>query len=344
MQLRTIVKGAAAVFAAMQLVGMASRMGRGMNLRGKTALVCGASRGLGRAVALELARRGCKVAICARSEQDLEEVRAEIARAGGTVYAEACDLRSKEQVDDLVANVVARLGSLDVVVANAATIEVGPIESMTVADFDTALNDIFKTSLHPALAALPKMREAKRGTLAFVTSIGAKVGVPHLAPYSAAKFAELGFAEALRAEAAKDRVHVLTIVPGLMRTGSYVHAAFKGDSEKEYAWFGAGSTSPLTTMSADRAARRIVRAIARGDSEIVLTLSAKLAARANGIAPGLVSFFTKMAGRLLPAMPDDPMARARLREGVDIEGKSASPAVAAVKAAGLPLQVEHNQT
>ncbi|MDB4936195.1 MAG: 3-oxoacyl-[acyl-carrier protein] reductase, partial [Labilithrix sp.] len=330
--MHSMIKGAAVVVAVAQAASMAVRASRGMNLEGKTALVCGASRGLGRQIALALARRGCRVAICARSERDLDDVRAELVALGVAVHAESCDLRSMEQVEVLVANATAALGPIDLLVPVAATLLVGPIETMTVADFDDAMDSIFKTSLHPALAVLPRMQARKAGTIAFITSIGGKIGVPHLVPYSAAKFAEVGLAEGLRAEVAKDGVHVLTVVPGLMRTGSHVHAEVKGDAEKEYAWFGASATAPMPlTIDAARAARRIVRAIERGDTELVLTPAAKLAVRANGIAPGLVSLVMKLAGRLLPRAPALSASGRRRREGMDVEESSPSKGVAFVR-------------
>lgn len=335
-----VVAGAAA-FAAASAV---KRLSGARRVRGKTALVCGASRGLGRMIALELARKGARVAITARSSQDLESVRTEILREGGSVFAAACDLRELAQVTELVSDVRRSFGEIDMMVAVASTIEVGPIEAMNAGDFEEAMCSIFDTALHPTLAVLPEMRARKKGSLTYIASIGGKIAVPHLAPYTSAKFAVVGLAESLRAELSKDGIGVLTVVPGLMRTGSYVHAHFKGAAEDEYAWFGATSTSPVTAMSAERAARRIVRSIERGDDELVLTATAKLATRAKGIVPSFVSFLMSIAARLLPQMPSDPVAKARLREGADIERTSTSTKVAAVRAQGLPLQLANHQT
>lgn len=241
--------------------------------------------------------------------------------------------------------VEAALGPIDVLVANAATISVGPIETMQVADFDDAMESIFKTSLHAALAVLPRMRTRHGGTIAFITSIGGKIGLPHLVPYSAAKFAEVGLAEGLRAESAKDGVHVLTVVPGLMRTGSHVHATFKGDSAKEYGWFGAGATAPMPmTIDAARAARRIVRAIERGDREIILTPAAQLAVRTHGAAPSLIDLVTRIAGRFLPRAPALLADGVRRREGLDLERTaSASKGVALVRERGRRLAEKNHQ-
>lgn len=339
-----ILKGAAVALALAALAGVLVRASRGMRLEGKTALVCGASRGLGRAIALELARRGCQVAICARSERELEEVRIELVALGATVHAETCDLRDAEQVESLVDNVTANLGPIDVLVPVAGSILVGPIETMTVEDFDDAMESIFKTSLNASLAVLPSMRARRTGTIAFITSVGGKIGVPHLLPYVAAKFAEVGLASGLRAESAKDGVHVLTVVPGLMRTGSHVHAELKGDAEKEYRWFGAAATSPAPlTIDASRAARRIVRAIERGDTELVLTPAAKLAVGANTLSPSLFSVVMGLAARLLPRAPGSRAAGIRRREGLELERVSSSRAVAWVRTRGHDLAASHRQ-
>jgi NAD(P)-dependent dehydrogenase (short-subunit alcohol dehydrogenase family) len=120
-------------------------------------------------------------------------------------------------------------------------------------------------------------------------------------PYNVAKFAAVGFSEGLRAELAGTGVRVTTVVPGLMRTGSYLAAYFKGDkAETEYALFAPLSGTPLTTVSAERAARRIVRAIRYGEPELTLGLHAKLATRANGLAPGLTAGVLSLVSRALP--------------------------------------------
>jgi short-subunit dehydrogenase len=255
-----------------------------------------------------------------------------------------CDLRDLGQVTELVSEVKRSFGEVDIMIAVASTIEVGPLEAMNAGDFEEAMCSIFDTALHPTLAVLPDMRARKKGSLVYIASIGGKIAVPHLAPYTSAKFAVVGLAESLRAELNEHGVGVLTVVPGLMRTGSYVHAHFKGAAEDEYAWFGATSTSPVTAMGAERAARRIVKSIERRDDELVLTATAKLATRAKGIVPSFVSFLVSIAARLLPKMPSDPFAKARLREGADIERTSTSTKVAAVRAQGLPLQLANHQT
>jgi NAD(P)-dependent dehydrogenase (short-subunit alcohol dehydrogenase family) len=308
---------------------------RAVRLRGATAVVCGASRGLGRAIAFELGRRGvARIGICARREHDLDGVASELVKMGVHVCAEACDLSRTEEVERFLGSTCARLGQIDVLVTNAATMTLGPVETMSKQDFDDALSSIFYTTLNPVLEVLPSMKQRRRGTIAVITSIGARIGVPHLAPYCAAKAAVMGLAESLRAEVAKDGVHILTVVPGLMRTGSHVHAQIKGDHDLEYAWFGSSATAPVLSIDADRAARRIVSAIARGRAELAFTPEARIAPAVRTLAPGFWSEMIALAARFLPGLPPEHVRANEPREGVDIESTSESRVVQAVRERG----------
>src|SRR5690606_5783217 len=121
---------------------------RGVRLQGATAVVCGASRGLGRAMTLELARRGvAKIAVCSRTGHDLDELAAELTHRGIHASAEACDLSDAADAERFIANACARLGQIDILVANASTIVVGPLATMSKSDFDEALASTFYTAL-----------------------------------------------------------------------------------------------------------------------------------------------------------------------------------------------------
>lgn len=320
------------------------RSRRAIRLRGATAIVCGASRGLGRAIAFELARRGvAKIGICARTEHDLDEVASELVRLGVHVCAEACDLSDPEDTERFIGSAYARLGPIDVLVTNASTITVAPSATLTKGDFDEAMATIFDTALNPILCAMPSMRQRRKGTIALVTSIGGRIGVPHLAPYCAAKFATLGLAESLRPELAADGVNVLAVVPGLMRTGSHVRAEVKGNHAREYAWFAASATAPILSIDADRAARRIVSAIARGAIELSFTPEARLAPIVRTLTPGLWAEAMSLAARLLPAPPSELPRATERRQGREIEETSDSRAVAAVRRRGRPFAERHAQ-
>src|SRR5207248_10974741 len=133
--------------------------------------------------------------------------------------------------------------------------------------------------------AIPEMRRGGGGRIVNVSSIGGKIGVPHLVPYCASKFALAGLSESSRAELAKDGILVSNVAPGLMRTGSPFNAWFKGHHRDEFTWFAISDSLPLLTISAERAASQVVDAMRRGDAELVISWPAKLAVLTNAIAP-----------------------------------------------------------
>jgi NAD(P)-dependent dehydrogenase (short-subunit alcohol dehydrogenase family) len=231
---------------------------------GAVVLVTGGSRGLGFLLAREFARDGARVAVCARDEMELARARRDLLREGPAVLAVRADVAVREDVDRLVADVIARFGRIDVLVNDAGQMEVGRLATTGPEDFARAMDVMFRGVLHPTLAVLPGMRARGAGRIVNVTSIGGKVSLPHLLPDGCAKFAAVGLSEGLRAELAGTGVRVTTVVPGLMRTGSYLNALFEGRQEAEYGWFAVGSALPGLSMSAERAARAIVRATALG--------------------------------------------------------------------------------
>ena len=269
-------------------------------LRGRVAIVTGGSRGLGLLLAASLGRRGARVVICARDEEELERARASLAARGFDVTALPVDVTDAEGMAGLVADVEENLGPVDVLVNNAGIIQVGPVESMAFADYRRAMDVMFWGALHGAEAVLPRMRARRHGTIVNVTSIGAAVGIPHLAPYDAAKFAMRGWSEALGAEQARYGIAVVTVVPGLMRTGSFGHALVKGKRYLEASLFSLASSLPLVTVSAERAAERIVLAIERRERFVVVGVPAKLLRIVHSLLPGGVVRALGALSRLLP--------------------------------------------
>jgi NAD(P)-dependent dehydrogenase (short-subunit alcohol dehydrogenase family) len=259
------------------------------SLRGQVVLITGGSRGLGLSLAREFARRGCRIAICARNPEELRNAKRDLERRGVEVLTIECDVGDENQVEGTVARALEHYGRVDILVNNAGEIQVGPVESMNIGDFERAMRVMFWGTVYPTLALLPHFKTRGGGRVVNITSIGGKVAVPHLLPYTCAKFAAVGFSEGLHAELKNSGIQVVTIAPGLMRTGSYLNAEFKGDSEKESTWFGLSSSMPGLTISGERAARQIVDAASRGTSEKVLTTPANVLARVHGVAPGITS-------------------------------------------------------
>ena len=211
-----------------------------------------------------------------------------------------CDVTDNAQVEKLVKTVHDRFGSIDVLLNNAGTIQVAPMELMTLEDYDEALKTHFWAPLYRTLAVLPEMRQRHAGRIVNVSSAGGKISVPHLLPYSASKFALVSLSEGLHAELAKDGIPVTTVCPGLIRTGSQHNAFFKGKHQEEYNWFSLSASLPFSSMSTESAARQIIAAFKRGSAQVVLSIPAQIGDTLHGLFPGLTSALLVWVNRLLP--------------------------------------------
>jgi len=309
-RIKVAAAGALAGWAIMRLLSGPRRY----EFNGKTVLVTGGSRGLGLVLAKQLAAEGARVAICGRDAEALERARSTLEAIGGEVFALPVDVADRNAVDTLVRQLAARFGPVDVLVNNAGVIEVGPAETMTLADYQEAMAVNFWGVVHPTLAVLPAMRERRQGRIVNIISIGGRLGVPHLVPYSASKFAALGFSQGLRAEERRRGVIVTSVVPGLMRTGSPRNATFRGRHRAEYAWFSIADSLPGLTIGAEEAARRILEGVRRGDAEVRFPLVTRLAVIAAAVAPNVTASVLELTGRLLPEAPADLRGRQPGRE------------------------------
>ncbi|MEO8657990.1 MAG: SDR family NAD(P)-dependent oxidoreductase [Bryobacteraceae bacterium] len=269
-------------------------------MRGDVVLITGGSRGLGLRLAEEFALLDCSIAICARDSAELERAGEVLESKGARVMTVVCDVADEGQVAAMIHQVRNRFGRIDTLVNNAGVISVGPLENMSKADFEDAMNVMFWGVVHCSLAVLPEMIERGAGRIATITSVAGKVSVPPLLPYSCAKHAAVAFSEGLRSEVSQYGVSVSTIAPGLMRTGSHRQAQFKGQHKKEALWFMLGATLPLVSMDVSRAARQIVRAVQNGKAEKILSWQASLLSRTHGAFPGIVSEILSLVNRVLP--------------------------------------------
>jgi short-subunit dehydrogenase len=279
-------------------------------LKGKVVLVTGASRGLGYAIARELALTGARLALTSRHMDELERARARLLASGCVappdVWVYPCDLTVAPTVREMVAATTARFGSIDCLVNDAGIIVVGPLESQTLESFQEAMDANFFGALHTTLAVLPQMLERREGAIVNIGSIGGKVAFPHLLPYVASKFAVTGWSQGLRAELAGKGIRVTTVSPGVMRTGSHIQARFTGNKEQEYRWFAIAASLPGTAANATAAARKIVRALAEGPAEISVGMEAIIAAHFSNVFPELTAALLSLADALLPESPNQP--------------------------------------
>ncbi|HEX7159952.1 MAG TPA: SDR family oxidoreductase [Trebonia sp.] len=278
------------------------------DIAGEVAIVTGASRGLGLELARELGRHSCRVVICARDEDELNRAAEDLRSDGAEATAVSCDITSDDAPRRLIDTALTSYGRLDIIVNNAGIIQVGPVENARDSDFESAMRIMALAPARIVLAALPVLRKQGHGRIVNITSVGGKVSVPHLLPYSMAKFAAVALSEGLRAELGSGPVTVTTAVPGLMRTGSHMQALFTGQREKEFTWFSLGASLPLLSMDAGRAAKRIVSAMRTRQGEVILTPVAQAAARGADVFPGLTAALLHAMSALLPD-PDEQSSR-----------------------------------
>lgn len=277
------------------------RARRNFDFRNKVVLITGGSRGLGLVLARMLADEGARIAVCARDADELSRAEEDLRERGAEIFTALCDVRNQSDVNRAVATICNHYGQIDALINNAGVIQVAPLENQTRRDFEDAMAVHFWGAFYMMQAVLPAMKRRGEGRIVNISSIGGKVPVPHLAPYSASKFALVGLSGAMRTELVKDNVFVTTVCPGLLRTGSPVNALFKGQNEKEYAWFSISDALPFTSVSAENAAAQIIKACRGGDAELIISPQAKIAAKVNALFPEFTSDALALANRFLPA-------------------------------------------
>ncbi|MEP7014161.1 MAG: SDR family oxidoreductase [Verrucomicrobiota bacterium] len=286
------------------------------SFKDKVALITGGSRGLGFLLARQVCQQGGRVAILARDPDELARAKAELASRGGDVLPMQCDLLDPAQIQSAVQQILDHFGRIDILINNAGIIEVGPFNHMQRDDFDRAMRIHFWAPFELITQIVPEMRRIGGGRIVNISSVGGKVAVPHMAPYSASKFALTGFSDAIRIELARDNIYVTTVTPGMMRTGSQGHARFKGDHSAEQKWFELSANVPLASISAENAARRILAACASGKAALVMPPSAYCIIVANAVFPNLVARVMRIIDGFLPPQVGESGDQAR--PGADV--------------------------
>ena len=257
------------------------------NIEGSRAVVTGASSGIGRAVALELARQGAKLILVARSGDKLGALADEIQEAGGQALPVVGDITEETVRAEVVERAQSELGGLDILVNNAGISAHGRFRTASRERLRRIMDVNFFAAAELIRAALPLLEEGQRPIVVNVSSILGHRGVPFNSEYCASKFALQGFSESLRAEVAGQGIDVLVVSPGSTDTEMFEHLI---EQEETIPWAGTRG------VSADYVARQTVRAIRRGKHEITPSGRGRLLVWANRLAPQLVDLVMRRLG------------------------------------------------
>ncbi len=269
---------------------------------GMSVFLTGASSGIGKALALELARQGARVALAARRVERLEIVQAAIEEEGGEALALCCDVTDRASIDAAVARTVEVFGGIDIAVANAGFGVSGAFEQLTTDDyrrqFDTNVFGVIDT----AYAVLPHL-EASKGRLGIVASVLGRMGTPTTSAYCASKFALCGFAESIQYELAEKGVSLTCINPGIVESNFRMvdnqNAFHDGRNDPAPRWL---------VVPTETAARAIARALHRRQFEAVITGHGKVLTAFNRHFP---RSFRWIMGRATRGRLDDVERRKR---------------------------------
>lgn len=188
-------------------------------LRGKVAIVTGASRGIGKAIACELARQGALVAVCARNDSLLQAAKIEIELHGNQVFASACDVRDPASVETFIHNLnVANGGRIDILVNNAGIYRTEAVEQHSLDVWSEVIDTNLTGSMLFCRAVLKTMIEQKSGRIINISSVSGRTGEIWGSAYSASKFGLIGFTQSLALETAKHGITVNAVCPGWVAT------------------------------------------------------------------------------------------------------------------------------
>lgn len=183
-----------------------------------TALITGATEGIGRATAFALGRAGYKVGVCARTPSKLRALLDELAAAGITAAGYPADVGLEADVATLISHLTAALGPVDVLINNAGIAVLKPFAELTLDEWDATMATNLRSLFLVTQAVLPGMRERRRGSIVNISSLAGRNGFAGGTAYTASKHAVLGFSRSLMLEVRADNVRVITICPGSVDT------------------------------------------------------------------------------------------------------------------------------
>lgn len=257
-----------------------------------TILITGASQGIGKATALLFAQKGYDLVLASRRVEPLTTAAQEVQALGRTVLSVPCDVKDPQQVENLVNKALAQYGNIDVLINNAGIYSSGTVEDFSLEDWHQTIDTNLWGYIHTIHALLPFMIAKGSGTIVNVISIGGKVPIPYLVPYSTSKFALTGLTEAMHSELKPKGIHVCGIYPSVIKSSLMERAIFRGKDEQDIEARRNQLNQVLSTPVVEKpedVAKAIWEGVKNRRSE-VLVGSANVSNAAYGLFPGLMQW------------------------------------------------------
>ncbi|TVY02922.1 3-ketoacyl-ACP reductase [Paenibacillus cremeus] len=205
-----------------------------MELKNKTAIITGAGKGIGKAIAVQLAKEGVNLGLTARTQSDLEAARKELEDTYGIkVFTAAADIAKRGEAEQGVGSLINSLGSLDILINNAGIAQFGTVAEMDPAVWESIIQTNLMGTYYVTRAALPSMLAQNSGSIINIASTAGERGFATGSAYCASKFAVLGFTEALMQEVRKSNIRVTALTPSTVNTELAANAGLKiGDEDR----------------------------------------------------------------------------------------------------------------
>jgi short-subunit dehydrogenase len=251
-------------------------------MSGKVVVITGASSGIGKALAEEYAKNSFKIAIAARHEDKLTEVKQQLTQAGADVLSVVADVSKEADCKRIIDETVTKFGSINVLICNAGISMRALFDDLDLTVMKNLMDVNFWGTVYSAKYALPHLLKSK-GSIVGISSIAGKKGLPARTGYSASKFAMEGFLETLRTENLRRGLHVLVASPGFTAT-NIRNAALTKDTTKQ----GASPRNEKKMMSPEQVAAHIYKAVEKRKRDLVLSTEGKLTVWLDKFFPSLV--------------------------------------------------------
>ena len=244
-------------------------------IKGKLAIVTGAASGIGRGTALELAKRGARLAISDLDRTGLAETAKRIEALGGQVTTYLLDVADRDAVYAFAQEIETTHGGADIVINNAGVAQIARVDELSYEDFEWVMNIDFWGMVYGTKAFLPQIQKKGEGHIVNVSSIFGIVAVPSQAAYNSAKFAIRGFTEALRHDMKGTRIKVSCVHPGGIKTNIVRNARFLQSTQATAREEAASGFDKMAMTTPEKAGRVIVNGIAKNKERILIGFDAK---------------------------------------------------------------------